>query len=615
MSHPGVMVCPSCGDASKRAAVEGSALKLLDPNVKGLPGARGALGASFAASAADALLTAGQAWGLACALAGLWEGGALGQQLPWVALFLCCFAARQGVALWRGAFLDRFSRRSASSLRLQLAQALYQAGPAAVQRRGSGAVATALAEGVSQVQEYLALIIPKVTDLLAVPVLLGAALLALDPVSGVIALVLIPCIIFYMRMLGSYAKENAARQHGRYQRMSNHFLDSLRGLPTLKAFGRSRAYTAQIEKTSESLRQATVKTLRSATLSSLVLDLFRVFALAAAAILLGFRLMAGSIAILPALAVLIILPEFFAAVRRYSADFHASLDGRNQLASVLELIGEGRAAQEQASTLEELPAGAEGQPPALQVEGLGFSYPGLQPGQERPFALSGVSLRTSGALKVGIVGVSGSGKTTLAQLLAGFAAPGSGTVAVNGQQVESLACPAWRRLVCYIPQNPHIFHGTLAENIAFYQPGASRAQVEQAALQAGLGPLLQQLPQGLDTLVGEAGRQLSGGQEQRLALARAFLSQERSVLVFDEPTAHLDIETELALKESMLPLMEGRLVFFATHRLHWMQQMDLIVVMEGGRAVQQGTLEELLAHEGPFTRLVRQMRGGGTHGA
>lgn len=590
-------------------------MKLLDPNVRGLPGAGKALAVSFAASAADALLTAGQAWGLACALAGLWEGGSLAQQLPWVGLFFCCFAARQGVSVLRGNLLDRFSRRSASALRLQLAQALYDAGPSVTQHHGSGALASALAEGVTQVQDYIALIIPKVTDLMAVPALLGAVLLVLDPVSGVIALVLIPCIIFYMRMLGSYAKENAARQHGRYQRMSNHFLDSLRGLPTLKAFGRSKAYTAQIEKTSESFREATVKTLRSATLSSLVLDLFRVFALAAAAILLGFRLMAGGIAITPALAVLIILPEFFAAVRRYSADFHASLDGSSQLASILELVEEGRQARDRASTLDELPACQEGQPPSLQLQGLAYSYPGLQSGQERPFTLSGVSLNTSGPLKVGIVGVSGSGKTTLAQLLAGFAASSSGSASVNGQELESLCCPAWRRLVCYIPQNPHIFHGSLADNIAFYRPSATREEVEQAALQAGLGPLLQQLPQGLDTLVGEAGRQLSGGQEQRLALARAFLSQERSVLVFDEPTAHLDIETELALKESMLPLMEGRLVFFATHRLHWMRQMDLIVVMEDGHAVQQGSLEELLAAEGPFTQLVQQMRGGGTHGA
>ncbi|MGN0038221.1 MAG: thiol reductant ABC exporter subunit CydD [Coriobacteriales bacterium] len=590
-------------------------MKLLDPNVKSLLGARGALGASFAASAADALLTAGQAWGLACALAGLWEGGALGQQLPWLALFLCCFAARQLVTLWRGSYLDAFSRHSASRLRGELAESLYELGPAAVQRKGSGALATALAEGVTQVQDYLALIIPKVTDLMVVPAVLGIVLLLLDPISGVIALVLIPCIMFYMRMLGSYAKENAARQHGRYQRMSNHFVDSLRGLPTLKAFGRSKAYTAQIEKTSESFREATVKTLRSATLSSLVLDLFRVFALAAAAILLGFRLMAGDVAILPALAVLIILPEFFAAVRRYSADFHASLDGRNQLASVLELVEEGRSARQAACTLESLPGASAGQVPSLRVEGLGFSYPQLQEGQERAFALLDVGFETSGPLKVGIVGVSGSGKTTLAQLLAGFAAPSCGSALVNGQAVESLACPAWRRLVCYIPQSPHIFCGSLADNIAFYQPGAPRTAVEEAARRAGLQPLLEQLPQGLDTVVGEGGRQLSGGQAQRLALARAFLSSDRRVLVFDEPTAHLDIETELALKESMLPLMEGRLVFFATHRLHWMRSMDLILVIDGGRLVQQGSLEELMAHDGPFSRLVEQMQGGGSHGA
>ena len=582
---------------------------LLDPNIKTLPGARAALGASFAASAADAVLTAGQAWGLACALAGLWEGGALGAQLPWVALFAVCFAARQLLALGRGAFLDRFSRRAASDLRRQLAEALYDGGPPAVQRTGTGSVTAALVDGVAQVREYLALIIPKVTDMMVVPAVLGLALLGLDLISGAIALVLIPCIVFYMKMLGSYAKENAARQHGRYQRLSNHFLDSLRGLPTLKAFGRSRAYAAQIERTSESFREATVKTLKSATLSSLVLDLFRVFALAAAAIMLGFRLMAGNVQILPALAVLILLPEFFAVIRRYSADFHASLDGRNQLASVLALIQAGREEAAKASTLEQLPAGEEGMPPALCVENLGYRY-AAHSGEERGFALEGVSLQTRGPLKLGVVGASGSGKSTLVQLLAGFAAHSEGSVAVNGAPIDSLACPAWQRQVSYIPQNPHIFNASLADNIAFYNPGATRAQVESAARRAGLGPLVASLSHGLDTTVGEGGRQLSGGQAQRLALARAFLSSERRVLVFDEPTAHLDVETELALKESILPLMEGRLVIFATHRLHWMRNMDHIVVMEGGRAVQQGSLDELLAQDGPFTRLVEQLRGG-----
>ena len=162
----------------------------------------------------------------------------------------------------------------------------------------------------------------------------------------------------------------------------------------------------------------------------------------------------------------------------------------------------------------------------------------------------------------------------------------------------------------YIPQTPHVFAGTIAENIAFYRPDASAEAIAVAASRAGLDELAASLPKGLDTPVGEGGRQLSGGQAQRIALARAFLDEGRDVLVFDEPTAHLDIETELALKETMLGLMDGKLVFFATHRLHWMRDMDRVIVIEDGRIVEQGTGEELLGANGAFTRLAAEARGG-----
>ena len=162
----------------------------------------------------------------------------------------------------------------------------------------------------------------------------------------------------------------------------------------------------------------------------------------------------------------------------------------------------------------------------------------------------------------------------------------------------------------YIPQDPYLFHATLRENIAFYRPGAADEEVERAVRAMGLEGLVAELPEGLGTLVGEGGRALSGGERQRVALARALLDRSRRVLVFDEPTAHLDIETELELKERMLPLMEGRLVFFATHRLHWTHDMDAVIVMEGGRAVEFGEPRALAAQGGAFARLAAQVEGG-----
>ena len=229
-------------------------------------------------------------------------------------------------------------------------------------------------------------------------------------------------------------------------------------------------------------------------------------------------------------------------------------------------------------------------------------------------ALSGVSFSVRGFSKVAIVGMSGSGKSTLANLLGGFAEPSEGGFLSSREGEEprafDLASDAWRRQVVYIPQDPYIFHATLRENIAFYRPDAGDAAIEGAVEAMGLGELVRQLPQGLDTPIGEGARALSGGQAQRIALARAFLDPQRRILIFDEPTAHLDIETELELKERMLPLMEGRLVFFATHRLHWVHDMDAVMVVDGGRLAEFGAPEGLLSRGGALARLAEHMLGG-----
>ena len=297
------------------------------------------------------------------------------------------------------------------------------------------------------------------------------------------------------------------------------------------------------------------------------------------------------------------VPEYFAAVRRYSTDFHASLDGRSSLASILRTINEPKAdvgARAQQTELQAWSAGS-----TLELRNVSYRH-----NAEGPLTLDDVSFAVHGACRIGIVGLSGSGKTTLAQLLAGFTSPSSGEVVVDGIALSTLNFPAWQRQVTYIPQNPHLFNATLHDNVAFYVPGASDAQVEAAIQLAGLDELVAKLPQGLDTVLGQQGRQLSGGQAQRVTLARAFLDTQRKVLIFDEPTAHLDIQTELALKERMLPLMEGKLVYFATHRLHWLENMDQVLVVEDGHIVESGEPHELMASGGALSQLIGKMRGG-----
>ena len=573
---------------------------MIDRALFALEGICGALAVLVALACARALLVVGQAWSLASAIVHLWEGAPLADQGLFVAAFLACFVGGQGVRYVQDSYLDRYAYARIDDLRRKLLEAVFGQGALLVQREGTGNVTALVLEGIDQVETYLRLILPKIVCVAVVPFVVLVCVFPVDWVSGAIMLVMYPVIVFYMGLIGATAKAAAKLQHDEYRRLSNHFVDSMRGIDTLKLFGRGKRHGRQIFEVSERFREATVKTLRIATLSGSVLDLISTLSLAAVAIMLGFRLVDGSIAFFPALFVLIAVPEYFKPIREFASDYHASLDGKNALASIQGIVAsapDGKGERADAG----IPAWDE--EAVLELDGVGFSYPEHE-------ALSGVSFATRGFARIGVVGASGSGKSTLVNLLGGFAAPDAGTVRAAGRELADLRDPSWQRQVLYIPQDPYLFHATLRDNIAFYRSDASDEEVERAVRVVGLEDLVAELPDGLGTIVGEGARALSGGQAQRIALARALLDRSRRILLFDEPTAHLDIETELELKERMLPLMEGRLVFFATHRLHWVHDMDAVLVMENGRAVEFGAPSELAARDGAFARLAAQAEGG-----
>lgn len=578
---------------------------MIDRALFALEGIRGALAALVALAVARALLVVGQAWSLASAIVHLWEGAPLPDQAPLIVLFFLCFVGGQLVRYAQDSYLDRYAYARIDALRRELLQAVFGQGARIVQAQGTGSVTAMVLEGIDQVETYLRLILPKIVCVVVVPFIVLVCVFPVDWVSGAIMLVMYPVIVFYMELIGATAKAAASLQHEEYQRLSNHFIDSMRGIDTLKLFGRGRRHGQLIYEVSERFREATVKTLRIATLSGSVLDLISTLSLAAVAIMLGFRLGDGSIAFFPALFVLVLVPEYFKPIREFASDYHASLDGKNALASIQGIISsaeeEARGAADDAAAPRDVAAWSEDA--TLELDGVRFSYPEHE-------ALSDVSFAVRGFARIGVIGASGSGKSTLVNLLGGFAAPSAGTVRASGRQLADLREPSWQRQVLYIPQDPYLFHATLRDNIVFYRPDADDDEVARAVEVVGLGDLVAELPDGLDTLVGEGARALSGGQAQRIALARALLDRSRRILLFDEPTAHLDIETELELKERMLPLMEGRLVVFATHRLHWVHDMDAVLVMEDGRVAEFGAPRELAARDGAYARLASRLEGG-----
>ncbi|UNK18203.1 thiol reductant ABC exporter subunit CydD [Paenibacillus sp. N3/727] len=550
-----------------------------------------------------------QAKWLAEVISALFAGSSLQEQYSKMVLFLLAFLARHAIGLLQQGIAQRFAEETGTDLRKQLMDKLFHMGPRFVRSEGTGNVVTLVLEGIAKFRKYAELTIPRMMGVAFTPALVWLYVFYIDRISAVILLVTMPILIIFLILVGLAARKQTERQLHTYRMLSNHFVDSLRGLETLKFLGQSRRHSESIGEVSESYRKATMRTLRVAFLSSFALDFFTMLSVAVVAVNLGLRLINGGLELLPALTILILAPEYFLPVRMVGADFHATLDGKQAGEAIQEMIKD----EPMSSPVNGQTSGDSNAPEpvlnwkdssALELSGISMRHD-----ENGPASLEGVSFRLKGRGRIGIVGESGAGKSTLIDILGGFLAPTSGEVMLDGVKLQNTASEAWRKNVTYIPQHPYLFGASLADNVRFYAPDASRTEVERAVEAAGLTAVTASLPNGLDELIGGGGRSLSGGQAQRVAMARAFLSQ-RPVLLLDEPTAHLDIETEYELKETLVSLFQNKWVFLATHRLHWMTEMDYILVMDQGRLAEAGTHEQLMARKGVYYGLITsQMEG------
>lgn len=567
---------------------------MIDPQLFKLAGANSIMKKLAVLEVLQAFFIMGQALALSTVLTQLWEG----KQLNWPMLiaFMVCFIMRQLLNMYRDSMLDSYAGQETENLRRKLLNKVFRDGQVLVQQQGTGSLITMALDGIDEVRQYIKLIYSKVLTMMVVPILLFVCMLFLNWLSAVILLIMYPLIVLFMIILGHAAQDRAIKQFGNFQVLSNNFIDSLRGIDTLKYLGLSKHYSKNIFHLSENFRKKTMAVLKVAMLSTFALDFFTTLSIAIIAVFLGFGLIKGQIMLFPALAILILAPEFFLPIRDFAGDFHATLNGKNAFARINELI----ALPEE--KINQIPLTTWKSDDELQIKNLRFSYP-------KGTEIGPVNVNIHGYQKVGIIGMSGSGKTTLINLLSGFLTPSQADILVQGRESNTLNIPAWQKQLIYIPQQPYVFTKSLWENIAFYHPEATDEEIKEAIHVMGLDDLLADLPQGLDTVIGQGKRVLSGGQAQRIALARAFLDKKRRIMIFDEPTAHLDIETEIDLKKRMLPLMQQRLVFFATHRLHWLKEMDYILVMNHGELVEQGTYDELTQKKGHFTSLMQGMRG------
>ena len=568
---------------------------MIDKSLFELPGVRRMFPILGILAVFQFIAIAGQALFLATAITKLWQGQLFSHTIPWVLGFFACFLSREIINFGRSKALDKLAYQLATKLRGDMLDKFFRLGPVAIANLGSGSAATTVITGIDQVENYIKLVLSKVLNMMIIPMLILIPVYFLDWQSGIVLTLTFPFAIIFMILLGYAAQGRAERQYKTFQYLSNHFLDSLRGISTLKYFGLSKDYSNSIYKTSEDFRKETMGALRIAMLSTFALDFFASLSVAVVALFLGLRLMSGDILLFPALAALILAPEYFLPLRDFASDYHATLNGKNALAAVNEVLS----TEENTLSLltEKVTWSANSQ---LQLTELGKIY-------DTGRGISNVNLSVNGFKKIAIVGNSGSGKSTLLSMLAGFLKPTAGEIKLNEQSLTSLTDENYRQSVQFIPQKTYIFAGTFRENLAFYEPDSTDDEIKAAAKLAGLESLIDEI--GLDGQIGASGRTISGGQAQRVALARAFLSHTRNILFLDEPTAHLDIETELEIKANILPLLENKLVFIATHRLHWLSSMDLVIVLNEGQVAGIGTPEQLLSENTYYQKLLSQMRG------
>jgi ATP-binding cassette subfamily C protein CydD len=500
---------------------------------------------------------------------------------------------RAGLLWVREVTAQRGAVQIKSELREQLLSHVFRLGPAYVAGERSGELVTTATEGVERLEPYLARYLPQVALSAFVPLLVAAYILPRDLASAVLLLVTAPVIPIMMILVGSYAEEHAKRQWLALSRMGAHFLDALQGLTTLKTFGRAAEEKERVAQVSDEFRGRTLKVLRYAFLSGLVLEFMTAAAIALVAVVLGVRLVNGAISFEQAFLVLLLTPEFYKPLRELGASRHAGMEGKTAVERIFEILDTPAPARGGGRVLEPLSGGL-----TVELSGVRFAYP-----QSGHPALGGVSLTLPAGTRTALVGRSGSGKSTLVNVLLRFLDPQDGSIAANGVPITGLPVETWRQHVALVPQRPHLFYGSVLENIRLGRPGASRPEVEEAAELAGVAEFVRRLARGYDAQIGERGQRLSGGEAQRLAIARAFL-KDAPLLVLDEPTSSLDPESEALIREALERLTRNRTVLIVAHRLNTVRGADRIAVLDGGRVAELGTHAGLIERGGSYARLV-----------
>lgn len=519
--------------------------------------------------------------------------------LLWGILLLALLViALRGFAAWAASVAGTaLAVRIKTDLRQRLFEHLLALGPAYARSERTGELAASATEGIEALDAYFSQYLPQLMISALVPLAILLVVFPLDPLSGVVLFLTAPLVPVFMILIGKASEAFSKRQFETLSRLSAHFLDSLQGLTTLKLFGASKAHAKTIDQVNQHFRDVTLAVLRVTFLSALALELIATLSTAVVAVEVGIRLLYNQMAFQQALFLLIIAPEFYIPMRMLGLRYHAGMAGVTAAKRIFEILDtEIPVISDQLSVFSSQSLNTDNW--QLNTESISYTYPG----QQKP-ALENISLEIKSGQHTALVGPSGSGKSTLVSLLLRFIQPDAGQLTVNGMPLNSIDPDAWRAQIAWVSQKPYLFNDTIAANLRLARPNATDDELSAAARAAHLHDFIQSLPQGYQTPISEAGARLSGGEAQRLALARAFL-KDAPILILDEPTSSLDPRHEALLEDSVRRLMQGRTVITIAHRLNTVAHADQIIVLDQGRILETGTHTQLLANHSLYARLV-----------